>query len=220
MKHILETDGLFLRIHERTILTSVYMRCDTGQVTGLLGRNGAGKTCLMNIIYGRLPAQSRSVRFDGEPLLAAWKQPERVRYAPQFNFVPGNHTLKRVFDDFNVNFERFGRFFPELSPFYHTRFKSLSGGHRRLAEIYVILCSGSEFIMLDEPFSHIMPAHVATLQQIIQEEKASKGILISDHLYREVGSISDRLYLLEDGHLREIPDLAEAGSYIGRAHKP
>lgn len=82
MKHILETDGLFLRIHERTILTSVYMRCDTGQVTGLLGRNGAGKTCLMNIIYGRLPAQSRSVRFDGEPLLAAWKQPERVRYAP------------------------------------------------------------------------------------------------------------------------------------------
>ncbi len=54
MNHKLEVDGVQLSFGLNQILSDVYFKCDTGKITGLLGRNGAGKTCLMNIIYGSL----------------------------------------------------------------------------------------------------------------------------------------------------------------------
>lgn len=201
MRHILEADGVYLNLGGRNILSSVYIRCETGRVTGLLGRNGEGKTCLMNIIYGRIEAESRSVRLNGAPFYNGWKQPGHLRYAPQFHFIPGVFSLKRVFRDLNIDFSRFSNYFPEFKDHYRRRMRALSGGHRRLVEIYTILCSETEFAMLDEPFSHVMPLHVETLLEVISHEKANKGILLSDHLYREVFAASDDLYFLEGGHL-------------------
>ena len=57
----------------------------------------------------------------------------------------------------------------------------------------------ARFILLDEPFSQIAPLHVATLQTLIRQEKASKGILLTDHMYRHVTGIADRLYVMADG---------------------
>jgi ATPase subunit of ABC transporter with duplicated ATPase domains len=50
MKHILEADSVQLQFGERKILSDVYLKCETGKITGLLGRNGEGKSCLMRII--------------------------------------------------------------------------------------------------------------------------------------------------------------------------
>ena len=50
--------------------------------------------------------------------------------------------------------------------------------------------------MLDEPFSHIAPLHIATLQRLIRQETAHKGILLTDHLYRPVIDLADRLYVM------------------------
>ena len=56
-----------------------------------------------------------------------------------------------------------------------------------------------EILLLDEPFSQIAPLHVATLQTLIRQEKATKGILLTDHMYRHVTGIADRLYVMADG---------------------
>ena len=63
MKHVLEADGIQLEFNGRKVLSDVYLKCETAKITGLLGRNGQGKSCLMNIIYGSLPSE-KSVRFD------------------------------------------------------------------------------------------------------------------------------------------------------------
>lgn len=196
----LEADGITLNFDKRSILSSVYIKCETGRITGLLGRNGEGKSCLMNIIYGRLQPQSKSVRINGISVFQAWKDPRLIRYAPQFNFIPGPFSVKRAFSDFNVDFHEFCSHFEEFDLFYETSMKNLSGGYRRLVEIYVIMRSDAAFVMLDEPFSHIMPLHIEKLRALLAEEKKYKGILISDHLYEHIIEISDPLFLLSRGN--------------------
>jgi ABC-type lipopolysaccharide export system ATPase subunit len=75
----------------------------------------------------------------------------------------------------------------------------LSGGERRIIEIYAILASKTKFCMLDEPFSHIMPLHVEALKDIMLEEKNNKGIVITDHMHRYITGISDHLYVIANG---------------------
>ena len=54
-------------------------------------------------------------------------------------------------------------------------------------------------LFVDEPFSQIAPLHVETLQTLIRQEKMAKGILLTDHMYRHVTGIADRLYVMTDG---------------------
>lgn len=61
--HKLEADGIELYFGERRILSNIYIKAETGSVTGLLARNGEGKTCLMNIIYGSLNAKNSLYSF-------------------------------------------------------------------------------------------------------------------------------------------------------------
>jgi ABC-type lipopolysaccharide export system ATPase subunit len=65
--------------------------------------------------------------------------------------------------------------------------------------VYIIARSRSKFILLDEPFSHIMPLHIEKIREILLEEKRNKGILVTDHMYHHIINISDPLYVLKNG---------------------
>jgi|SRR6185437_3521366 len=205
MKHLLEYDSIRLVLDSRPVLTEIFMRCETGKIVGLLGRNGQGKTCLFNIVYGVLPA-ARSVRIDKVCIVQPFKRPELIRYLPQFNFLPGHLTVKRVFADFELDFSELEHRFPEFRPAYHARLKSLSGGELRFIEIYLILRSATQFVVLDEPFTHLMPIQVEKMSELIQEEKERKGILLTDQLYEYVNAVCDELYVLSNGKTQLIKD--------------
>lgn len=214
MIHKLEADGIQLDFNQKKILSDIYIKCETGKITGLLGRNGQGKTCLMNIIYGSLTPVSKSIRFDNVSIIHAFKRPDLLLFLPQFNFIPKSLTLKRVFFDFQLSYFEFERSFPEFQLKYTSSIKNLSGGQRRLAEVYVIIKSNSQFALLDEPFSHLMPLHIEKVKEILSEEKHKKGFLITDHIYKEIIDVSDSLYLLNDGktHLcKNINDIETFG---------
>ena len=95
MNHVLEIDGVQLQFDTRKILSSIYLKCETGKITGLLGKNGQGKSCLMKIIYGSLPCE-KSVRFDHISIVESFKRPDLLVYLPQFNFIPKSLSLRRV----------------------------------------------------------------------------------------------------------------------------
>ena len=78
------------------------------------------------------------------------------------------------------------------------KFSNLSGGQRRLAEIIIFLNTASKFIILDEPFTHLMPIQIEELKEIISLAKTNKSIIISDHQYRHLIDISDKVYLIKD----------------------
>ncbi|WP_214226070.1 ATP-binding cassette domain-containing protein [Pedobacter sp. B4-66] len=214
MIHKLEVDSVFLEFGERRILSDIYLKCETGKITGLLGRNGNGKTCLMNIIYGNLNPNSKSIRFDDLTVLAAYKRPDLLLYLPQFNFIPQTLSLKRVFADFELDFSEFESRFPEFKSRNSSSLKSLSGGNRRLVEVYIVLKAKSKFAMLDEPFSHLSPVMIEAVMELMNEEKMNKGLLITDHMFRNIIEISDSLYVLTGGktHLtKEVEELEFLG---------
>jgi len=113
MTHKLEAGSIQLKFGDRKILSDIYLKCETGKITGLLGRNGQGKTCLMKIIYGTLECE-KSVRFDNQSQEEAFKRTDLLLYLPQFNFIPKSLSLKRVFQDFNLDFNSFAERFPEF----------------------------------------------------------------------------------------------------------
>ncbi|QCR21517.1 ATP-binding cassette domain-containing protein [Pontibacter sp. SGAir0037] len=213
MSHKLEVDSIQLAFNDRRILSDIYLKCETGKITGLLGRNGQGKSCLMKIIYGSMPCE-KSVRFDQKVQFEAFKRPDLLLYLPQFNFIPRSLSLKRIFKDFNLDFAVFQHRFPEFSSRYRSSVGSLSGGGQRLVEIYVIVKSSSCFAMLDEPFSHLNPMQIEKVKELLLEEKEHKGLLITDHMYRHILDLSDNLYVLEGGktHLtKTIEDIEMLG---------
>jgi ABC-type lipopolysaccharide export system ATPase subunit len=206
MIHKLEADGILFEIGKRTILSDIFFKCEVGKITGILGRNGTGKSCLMNIVYGNQIAQSKSVRFDSIYIDRPYKRPDLLAYLPQFNFIPKSLKLKRIFSDFNLDYPAFEQYFPEFRSASNSSLKDLSGGHRRLVEVYIIIRSKARFAMLDEPFSHLMPLHIEKIKEILLIEIKTKGFLITDHVFRDVMGICDFLYVLEDGKLHLTKD--------------
>lgn len=217
MKAVLEADGIQLRFGERTILSDIYFRCETGEVTGLLGRNGEGKSCLLRAVYGTLSCE-RSVRVDGRPFLQGFKRPDLLAYLPQHPFIPRSLRLGRIFRDFGVDPEGFVSRFPEFRQRMAHSLSSLSGGERRMAELYLIVQGKARFVLLDEPFTHLNPLQIEKALGLIAEASASKGIVVTDHLFRHVLQLSHRLYLLRDGRChscRSEGDLARLGYVRG-----
>ena len=209
MSHVLEFDSIRLSFGGRVILCDVYMKCETGKITGLLGRNGQGKSCLFNIVYGELQAEERSVRFDRVWVPEAYKRPDLLRFLPQFDFIPKSFTISRVFDDFGLDYRELEKRFPEFASRHRLPIGKLSGGQYRFLQTYVILKAESRFVILDEPFTHLMPLQIEKIIEVIEEEKCRKGLLITDHLYRPIMDIADRLYLLTDGTTHPVRGLAD-----------
>ena len=214
MQHKLEADSIILEFGNRSILSNIYFKCETGQITGILGRNGQGKTCLMNIVYGNLKPINKSIRFDSITINEAFRRPDLLTYLPQFSFIPSHLTVKRIFSDFDLDFCDFEKIFPEFSTKWSYPIRTLSAGQRRLIEVYVIIKSNSQFSMLDEPFSHLMPLQIEKIYELLENEKSNKGFLITDHMFRYVTEVSQNLYVLVDGktHLtNDITDIEKLG---------
>lgn len=214
MIDILEIDSVLLEFGSKRILKDVYLKSETGKVTGVLGRNGTGKSCLMKILFGELIPSDKSIRINGKALITSNRSPKDLRYLPQKRFVPNSLTIERIFNDFKLDFADLISNFPELEKFYKSKLINLSGGERRIIEIYTILVSQTKFSMLDEPFSLVMPIHIDSIKKLILREKENKGIIITDHMYQHIIDICDDLYVInnEKTYLtRSIEDLETLG---------
>lgn len=214
--NILEMDSVILDFGLKRVLQSVYIKSETGRITGLLGRNGTGKSCLMKILFGELIPTDKSIRINGHHLATTYRSPKDLKYLPQTAFIPRSLTVKRVFSDFKLDFGDLISFFPAFEKFYKSKLIHLSTGERRIIEIYSILASQSKFCMLDEPFSQVMPVHVDTIKKLIVREKENRGIIITDHMYKHIIDICDDLYVISNGKTyltKSLGDL-EALGYI------
>ena len=153
----------------------------------------------MNIIYGELIPNDKSIRLNAVSFVGDYRNPADIRYLPQFEFIPQSFKIRKIFDDFKLNFYDFSILFPDFINFYNTPISKLSGGERRIVEIYTILASKTKFCMLDEPFSQVMPIHIDAIKSLIVREKQNKGIIITDHLYKHIIDICDDLYVISNG---------------------
>lgn len=204
MSHILEVDSVQKHFDERSILTDVYLQCRTGEIIGLLGRNGSGKSTLMQIIFGTLDAQ-KFIRIDGKVYEEPYKTKDLIAYLPQHDFIPKHLNVKQAARAY-LGKASSERFLDDaiLKPLSKNKTGSLSGGEIRYLEIKLLLNTPSLFVMLDEPFSGVSPVMVEQIQKLILEKSPEKGILLSDHDYRNVLKITSRCCLIYQGSIKPV----------------
>ncbi|TWV99339.1 ATP-binding cassette domain-containing protein [Chitinophaga pinensis] len=198
---ILETDSVTLSYGTKTVISGGYMKMISGRIHILVGRNGSGKSSLMRVLFGAQPAEFSFVQYNGKKLSRpAYKVRGLVRYLPQFPFVPAPLNAGTFARSYDVAWERVTACFPEFEGKEKVAVKSLSGGQIRMLTTIVLICSPVKFVMLDEPFTHIMPLHIDTIKDLIREEVAKgKGFLITDHMYDHVLDLADAYYYMEWG---------------------
>lgn len=199
-QNTLLVDSVHLEFRDKQVLQSAFLTAEKGKVTGVLGRNGCGKSCLFKCIMGGIKPQNMFIRFGVEQDTDYAHIGNRVKYLPQNLFMPANMSLDEAFKLYRVDYDGLVSFAPKFHPFQHKRFKELSGGEARVVEMYLVLNTDCEFCILDEPFSNIAPIYVEKMQELIKEQKQHKGIIVSDHLYEAIMQVADDLFLLRDGY--------------------
>jgi ABC-type multidrug transport system ATPase subunit len=213
MENLLEIDSVQLKFGERTILNNIYLKSETGKVTGILGRNGCGKSCLLKLIFGEIQTNEKSVRINGNILFKDYRNPKDLKMLPQFNFLPKYIKVIQAFKYFDIDFSEFCNLFNEFSDWAQFKIQKLSGGNIRVIETYLVLKSDTTFCILDEPFSHLSPKNAETFIEIIKQEKDRKGIILTDHMYHYITKISDDLYVIKDCVSYKIDDIDKLKDY-------
>ena len=191
-------DSVYLTFDERIILDNISIAINQHEVVGLLGRNGCGKSCLLKILLGFLTPQYSVVKFNDNYLKNPFSKKNLINYLPQTHCHPKEMSVLNLLKWYDIEPDYFYKNYDFLKAFEHKKFGALSGGEKRLFEVFIVLEAQTQFTILDEPFSHIMPLHIDLLKAVIQKEKEKKGIIITDHLYENVLDISDKVYLISD----------------------
>lgn len=212
--HLLQTTDLVKRYGSRTVVDRVSYAVGHGEIVGLLGRNGAGKTTSFRITIGMIIPNGGQVLFNGENLtnLPMYKRAQRgIGYLSQepsiFQRLSVRDNLLAILEAMRLSrrerrsradalLEQFG-----LSHLARQEARSLSGGERRRLEIARALVTEPQLILLDEPFSGVDPIAVEGLQSEIKRLREQHGIaiLLTDHNVRETLSVTDRSYIIHEG---------------------
>lgn len=198
-RHKLIVDSVVVRFGDKTVLSGGYITSETGMVTGLLGRNGAGKSCMFRALMGGLKVENVMVSIDGVPvdrLIIG----QYIKYLPQGRMLPENIKLHKAFELFGVNYWSFVNRFPKYSRFHDSAIWELSGGEARLAELCLVLLSEAPFYILDEPFSQIDPVNIEAVKRLIRERCQDHGIIVTDHNFDAISSVADNLFVIADGY--------------------
>jgi len=197
---IFEIDNIELSFKNKRILNGIYLKAETGQITGILGSNGCGKTSLLNILFGNLKPKYKLIRVNNKPILKPLYQTNLVSYLSQYHFIPKLLKLQTIFKLFKVSWNVFISHFESFGGYRKTKFEKLSGGEQRIIETYIILKSNAKLILLDEPFSHLSPIHIESIKTLIKEEKKHKAIVITDHMYKHILDLANTVYFIKNGN--------------------
>lgn len=205
-------ESLSFNIAGQTLLNNIFLECNSGEVIGILGRNGAGKSSLLKIIFGVLKPDYSSIRLNNNVLFKGFKQ-GMIRYLSQQPMLPGFLTIKGCLDLFGIDKQQFDSYFNDENVGLSGKISGISHGQRKIFELFLIFKSHSMFVLLDEPFTSLSPLQVEKIQSLIVEEKKHKGIIITDHRYQDVLGVSDKYYLLENAGLHPILDFTDPAAY-------
>ncbi|WP_320670601.1 ATP-binding cassette domain-containing protein [Patulibacter defluvii] len=209
----LEATGLDVAHGRTQVLFDVSLAFEEGSSTCVLGRNGAGKTSLMNAIMGVLPLRSGSVTLDGRELAGVppW---ERVRaglgYAPQersgFGGMSVLENLQVVLEARRgarrTDLDEVLDLFPRLRPLLGRPVAFLSGGQRQQLAIARALLTKPRLLLLDEPTEGIQPSIVAEIEEAILalRDRDGIGLLLAEQYVEMALRMADDYVVLEAGN--------------------
>ena len=197
----------------RVIIRDVTLDLARGEVVGLLGPNGSGKTTSFYAIAGLIIPEAGQVIIDGQDVtgLPMYRRARLgIGYLPQemsiFRGLSVEDNILAILDisvkDGHKRRERLEELLSDFSIEHLRRAPALalSGGERRRVEIARCLAANPRYLLLDEPFAGVDPISVGDIRNLVTELKTRGiGVLITDHNVRETLDICEHAYIVGEG---------------------
>ncbi|HXG03207.1 MAG TPA: ABC transporter ATP-binding protein [Candidatus Binatia bacterium] len=216
------------------ILHGVSLRVEPGEVVGLLGRNGVGKSTTLKTIMGLVrPAQGR-ITLDGRSIagLPPYRLARRgIAYVPEdrriFRLLTVMENLRTGLDRDGLTdqrrqalLEKVYAAFPVLRERRHQAGGTLSGGEQQMLAIARAMMLEPRIILLDEPTEGLMPRMVAQIREIIRIlHRDGVAILLVEQNVPLTLEVADRVYIMEKGQVRHEAPAAELRADPGVIHQ-
>ncbi len=237
MAEILRIENLRAGYGEAVVLPGLSLALEQGRSLALLGRNGMGKTTLVNTIVGVTRRFGGRIFLDGKDVTAL--RPDQralagIGWVPQerniFKSLTVTENLTAVAMPGKWSAERVFQLFPRLSERRRNLGDQLSGGEQQMLAVGRALVLNPKLLLLDEPLEGLAPIIVdellAALRRVIVEEKFS-AILVEQNAQKILG-VTDRAAILERGaivheapsaELRGQPEVLEGYLGVGKAKR-
>lgn len=211
---VLELDHITRHRAGRPAVSGLTLRLDSGQVLGLLGVNGAGKSTTLAMVAGALAPDSGVIRLNGKDFLEhpelarsviGWL-PERAPLWPELTVsehLDAHGRLRGLRGTALAQAHRRIVERLELGSLSRRLAGVLSQGQRQRLGLACALLHSPQLLVLDEPANALDPVQVAALRDVIREQAAAgTAIILSTHLLAEVTAACDRVAILHEGQLR------------------
>ncbi len=187
-------------------LENVNFEIEKGQIVGLLGENGSGKTSLLNCIAGLSHLSSGEIRVNGISTQDCSVKKE-LAYMPVINFFNPKWTVKNAAENFASLFPDFDakkntEILKSLSISENTEFRSMSSGMLAKTKLAFTLSRDVKLYLLDEPFANIdLVAREEIYSLILREFNPETTIILSTHFINEIEMLPDRVMLMKEGRI-------------------
>ena len=242
IKSIIEFENVTLAYGNRIILDNISFKINEGQIFGMLGPNGVGKSTIFNLITGLINPKYGKIKIDGEdvshyPIYLRTKK-FKVGYVPQYGGFFNDLTLldnlkaisEIVIEDKNVRQERIDYLLAkfELENIKNIKAKFLSGGQKKKLVISLSLLSNPKVLLLDECFAALDVLTIKMLQEIIVnlQQENQITICICDHQARDLLACVDIAMILsncrivaQDTPSNLVKDINAKNAYFGNSFK-
>ena len=209
---MLELRDVHVEIASAQVLRGLNLQVAKGQMVGLVGRNGAGKTSTLRSIMGHLTPRMGQILFDGQDLV---HMPAHVRAGLGIGYMPEDRGLVPELTveenivlplwvsptlSLDARLAWVYEVLPELKAMSDRRALLLSGGQQKLVALARALAVGTRLLLLDEPFEGVAPALSMRLSEVIRQLKSTDlSVLIAQSDVNHASDLLDAQVVIERG---------------------
>ena len=196
---------------EKMVLRELSLELSKHEIVGLIGLNGAGKTTFLKVLSGLLPTfHSDGIWFHGEPVRFRERDFKFCRYTVfaednSFQYFTFREYLSYVFSAYQKHLPDVSELLEEFhfEEYADILLKDLSTGNRKKAFLITAFALKPELLLLDEPVNGLDFESTEYLYKQIAGYKEHGTILFSSHVLESITLTSDRVFVLEDGQIRQ-----------------
>jgi ABC-2 type transport system ATP-binding protein len=217
-------DGVTKRYGAHLAVDNVSLEVETGEIMGLLGPNGSGKTTILRILTGYLRPTAGKARVAGFDIVREGRAARRrVGYVPEdaplYPHMRVNEFLvfmgrlrgldgERLRDRLAFARERLG-----LQGMGDTIIRRLSRGYRQRVSLAQAILHQPDLLVLDEPTNGLDPRQIIEFRELIRVVAEQCAVIITSHILAEIERIADRVAILLEGRLLAVQNLEVPGSF-------
>jgi ABC-2 type transport system ATP-binding protein len=207
---MIQVEDLIRTYGDLTAVDKVSFEIGQGEIVGLLGHNGAGKTTIMKILTGYLEPTSGSIEIDGldiathrgaiqqrigylpenDPLYPEMTVIEYLDYAVGLHGVPEGERMSCIKEAMDKT---------ALTSRAPDRIGTLSRGYRQRVGVAQAIIHNPSLLILDEPTNGLDPTQVQQMRELIRSLAKRATVIISTHILQEVQAICDRVIIIRNG---------------------